>query len=112
MFDITFTCPLLAHNGADPQEGDVDAAQSATSDFQQFDLDGLGADSIGAFTLFGQVHTLGIDLRKQYVGAHAWHWSLSVTPFGLFGTWGPTWGLEPHHDRGAVYLWKEDWRSN
>lgn len=71
-----------------------------------------GVDSIGAFTLRGEVDASDakctVHLRKQYDPKHARDWRGQVTPLGICGTYHKTWRQESDPN-GYFWIWKREW---
>ncbi|KAH8834348.1 hypothetical protein DL96DRAFT_1810638 [Flagelloscypha sp. PMI_526] len=69
---------------------------------------GTGRDHIGPFYLSGTLapSTGKMAMIKGYIGQHSFPWEVTMTPFGILGTWGkPMSGF----DGGWIWLWKRAW---
>lgn len=78
----------------------------------RLEVKGHGRDPHGRFELRGTIEQKGqILMRADYVGRQEhWYWQASMTPFGMFGTWGTRDGFHANVvAAGAVWLWRKEW---
>ncbi|KAF2229308.1 hypothetical protein EV356DRAFT_511077 [Viridothelium virens] len=75
-----------------------------------YHVKGSGIDSVGIFTLDGEIREPHELLLSKRYATHSWLWECTMTPFGIFGDW-----FQHGHGRnrvalGAIWLWKKDWK--
>lgn len=95
-----------------PQRADDNVVNSRRDDDALWSVRGRGRDGVGPFTLSGRVSGCEgrLDLRKEYRDMRlAWEWRCSMTPFGIFGSWGCDTGRRDWQRFGAVWIWREEW---
>jgi hypothetical protein len=73
------------------------------------ELKAKGTDSVGDFTLVGEMRCSNGMLMfcKRYINlGHSWQYSGLITPFGIVGKW---YGLSGDDNGGLFWLWKAKW---
>ena len=104
MFLELRSVPPLPDTDADTDADAVTAGSELEPELVYFS--GEGHDGVGTFKVAGACDpcTGTVSAIKSYTSMTLWwEWRGMVTPFGMAGTWGPTW------DGGWWWIWPREW---